>query len=908
MRKRVLAAARVALVLAVALAVTGLGGTAHAQQVTLHVQGQGRQIYAGLPFVLAVSAEGFEPEPEPTVETPVIPGCDVTFLGVAPNVSTSITIFGGTRKEERRVEFVYRYRVEAREARDYQIPAITVTQGNLRATTRPTKFTAISVPASSDMRIELDLPDRPLWVGETFDLHIDWLLRLDPGEPSFSIPLFDDPSWIDVHAPAVGNQRRREVLPIAVGDRDIEVPYTQDNVTTGGTTFTRVRMTVPVTPLKAGTLKVEPAQVVAELPVGMGRDTFGFAVRRTQLFRAEDVPRTLEIRPLPLADRPPSFAGAVGTAFSVKVQASRTVVRVGEPIELEILIRGDGRMEGLSLPPLVNAQGLPAELFTVVDSPATGELVDTGDGKGKRFRVTVRLQSAEAREIPRIGFSYFDATRGQYQTAYSEPIALQVAGASVVGTADVVSAAALRPAEEAATPPAQTPTGVGSFVGADFSLSHAGDTLAAAWTVSELWPLLLALYGAAMLIAMVRLWQVRTRERRGQSSDVKQALRAVQQALARAGSTPGREAAPELLSALRGLARVTGQRAGGDVIARIETESYSPAAATQPLDAGVRAEAEALARSWTQAQAAGADRGAGNGKGVTGRTGGSTGGPTAVAMMLLAGALLGAQPAAAAVEAQPAATAAEPAPASASASDPGALIEQARQAYAEALAQTERDARTRGFARAEAMFRRLVDSCPDCPALATDWGNAALGAQDLGRATLAYRRALALDPGHDQAERNLTWVRERAPAWLPRPSRESAADSLFFWHYALSVPARHLIAAVSFAAAVLLLAPWGWQPRLRRGLAVVPVVVWLAMMASVITASDPGADAVVLADATVLRTADSTGASPALPNPLPAGAEVVIREERGAWTRVALADGTTGWLSGSAIERVQPTR
>lgn len=889
MSKRVLAAA------AVALAVIGPGAAAHAQQATLHVQGQGRQIYAGLPFVLAVSAEGFEPEPEPTIETPVIPGADVTFLGVAPNVSTSISIFNGVRKEARRVEFVYRYRVEARAARDYQIPAITVTQGNLKATTRPARFTAISVPASSDMRVELDLPDRPLWVGETFDLHIDWLLRLDPGEPSFSIPLLDDPSWIDVHAPAVGNQRAREVLTITAGDRDIEVPYRQENVTTGGSTFTRVRMTLPVTPLKAGTLEVAPAQVVAELPVGMGRDSFGFPVRRTQLYRAEDVPRKLEIRPLPLADRPPSFAGAVGTAFSIKVQASRTVVRVGEPIELEILIRGDGRMEGLSLPPLVNAQGLPAELFTVVDSPATGELVETGDGKGKRFRVTVRLQSAEAREIPRIGFSYFDATRGQYQTVYSEPIALQVAGASVVGTADVVSAAARRPATEAGTAPgqAQAPAGVGSFVGADFSLSHAGDTLAVAWTVSDLWPLLLALYGAAVLVAMVRLWQVRTRERRGQSSEVKQALRAVRQALARAESAPAREAAPELLSALRGLARVTGQRAAGDVIARIETESYSPAAARQPLDAGVRADAEALARSWAQAGPGSADRDAGNGAGR---------GPAAAAMALLAGALLGAQPARAQTEPQPAAASAQAEQA------PIASLEEARQVYAGALAETDRDARTRGFARAEAMFRALADGCPDCPALATDWGNAALGAQDLGRATLAYRRALALDPGHDQAERNLAWVRERAPDWLPRPTRESAADSLFFWHHALSLSARHVIAAVAFAAAVLLLAPWGWRPRLRQALAVVPAVVWLAMMLSVITASDPGADAVVVADATVLRTADSTGAPPTLPNPLPAGAEIVIREERGAWTRVALADGTTGWLPGGAIERVQPAR
>lgn len=904
MSKRVLAAA-------VALAVIGLGAAAHAQQATLHVQGQGRQIYAGLPFVLAVSAEGFEPEPEPTIQTPVIPGCDVTFLGVAPNVSTSITIFGGVRKEERRVEFVYRYRVEAKAARDYQIPAISVTQGNFKATTRPARFTAISVPASSDMRVELDLPDRPLWVGETFDLHIDWLLRLDPGEPSFSIPLLDDPSWIDVHAPAIGNQRSREVLTITAGDRDIEVPYRQENVTTGGNTFTRVRMTLPVTPLKAGTLEVPPAQVVAELPVGMGRDSFGFPVRRTQLFRAEDVPRKLEIRPLPLADRPPSFAGAVGSAFSIKVQASRTVVRVGEPIELEILIRGDGRMEGLSLPPLVNAQGLPAELFAVVDSPATGELVETGDGKGKRFRVTVRLQSAEAREIPRIGFSYFDATRGQYQTVYSEPIALQVAGASVVGTADVVSAAR-RPNEAGAPAPgqAQAPPGVGSFVGADFSLSHPGDTLAVAWTVDDLWPLLLALYGAAVLIAMVRLWQVRTRERRGQSSEVKQALRAVRDALARAESAPAREAAPELLSALRGLARVTGQRASGDVIARIETESYSPAAARQPLDAKVRADAEALARTWAQARPGGAGKSVGNGPDSA---------ATVAVMALIAGALLGAQPAAAATQTdQPPATQAEPpattqaagppAAATAQTGTPAAGLDEARQAYAGALAETDRDARTRGFARAEAMFRALADGCPDCPALVTDWGNAALGAQDLGRATLAYRRALALDPGQDQAERNLAWVRERAPDWLPRPTRESAADSLFFWHYALSLPARHVIAAVAFAAAVLLLAPWGWRPRLRRTLAVIPALVWLAMMLSVITASDPGADAVVLADATVLRTADSTGAPPTLPNPLPAGAEVVIREERGAWTRVALADGSTGWLPGSAIERVQPAR
>lgn len=889
--------------LAVALAMLCLAGAAaHAQTVTLHVQGQGRELHAGLPFVLAVSAEGFEPEPEPEIEPFEIPGCDVSFLGVSPNISTSISIINGRRSETRRVEFVYRYRVEAREAGTYRVPAITVTQGERKATSRPASFRAIDVPSTRDMRIALELPERPMWVGETFDLTIDWLLRRDPGEPSFSIPLLDDPAWIDVHPPPVENRRRRRALRITAGDRDIELPYTQDTVTQGGVEYTRVRMTLPVTPVKAGTLEIEPAQVVAELQVGMGRDAFGFPVPRSELFRAADRPRSLEIRPLPLADRPPSFAGAVGTAFSIKVQASRTVVRVGEPIELDILIRGNGRMEGLSLPELDTDHGLPPELFAVADSPATGELVEEGESKGKRFRVTARLQSAEAREIPRIGFSYFDPADGAYQTVYSEPIALQVAGSSVVGADDVVSAVVRRTdtgAKPGADGAGSAAAQVGAFVGVDFALSSPERALATAWTTADIRVLLYALYLLPVLILIGRIWQVRTRERRGQSSEVKQALREVEQALARAATEPAREAAPQVLAALRALARVTGQRASGDVIARLETESYSPAAAEAPMDPSLRAEVEGLAASWARS-----------------RDARPTGTAATALALLVGGALLAAPRPSLATPAAGATTAAAPDPGeSGEAGAPAgadvigvdpASLDAARRAYEEALARTDRDARARGFARAESLFRALVQAHPGSPALLTDWGNAALGAQDLGRATLAYRRALALDPGYERAARNLAWVRERAPDWLPQPVQERAADSLFFWHYALSVPARHVIAAVAFAAAVLLLAPWGWRPRLRRLLALAPAAIWLAMVLSILSAPEPGSDAVVLVDGATLRAADSAGAPAALPSPLPAGAEITVHETRGTWIRVALANGTEGWLPSSAIERVQP--
>ena len=59
------------------------------------------------------------------------------------------------------------------------------------------------------------------------------------------------------------------------------------------------------------------------------------------------------------------------------------------------------------------------------------------------------------------------------------------------------------------------------------------------------------------------------------------------------------------------------------------------------------------------------------------------------------------------------------------------------------------------------------------------------------------------------------------------------------------------------------------------------------------------------AETAELRSADSNGAPPVLAQPLPAGAEVTVLERRDDWTRVALADGTRGWLRDSAMDTVR---
>ena len=116
-------------------------------------------------------------------------------------------------------------------------------------------------------------------------------------------------------------------------------------------------------------------------------------------FCAEGRPRRLTVRDLPIAGRPASFVNAIGRGFSIDVAASRTIVSVGDPIELTIRLRGDAPLDGLSRPPLDGPEGLPDARFGV---PAGSVDAQTN---AKVFTVTIRVRSDETREIPPLAFS-----------------------------------------------------------------------------------------------------------------------------------------------------------------------------------------------------------------------------------------------------------------------------------------------------------------------------------------------------------------------------------------------------------------------------------------------------------------------------------------------------------------------
>lgn len=234
--------------------------------------------------------------------------------------------------------------------------------------------------------------------------------------------------------------------------------------------------------------------------------------------------------------------------------------------------------------------------------------------------------------------------------------------------------------------------------------------------------------------------------------------------------------------------------------------------------------------------------------------------------------------------------------------DPREAIADGRASYEQAMAMTDASARKAAFTRAAAALGEAAQALPDRPELLTDWGHAALAAGDVATATLAYRRALAIDSSNPRARRNLSLLRQQMPEGM-RPVESSATDTLFFFHH-WPRARRLLIGAGAFAVAVLLLVPWsGRRRRSLAGLAVLPFAVWIAMLLSLVLEDRRTDDAVVM-DAAVLRAADSAGAPAALSQPLPRGAEVRIVERRDAWTKIQLASGTTGWIPDGAVQRI----
>ena len=224
------------------------------------------------------------------------------------------------------------------------------------------------------------------------------------------------------------------------------------------------------------------------------------------------------------------------------------------------------------------------------------------------------------------------------------------------------------------------------------------------------------------------------------------------------------------------------------------------------------------------------------------------------------------------------------------------------------MSETSTEARGERFNRSRVLWQELIEKSGTCSAsVYTNLGNAALQAQQLGQAILAYRRALAIEPGDARARQNLAYARKLLPDWVPRDLGDDGWASLLGGATRWSSASRSFVAALCFAAAsglvgLSIFTRWVWP----RVMAIGPGMIWTVLMGVAVWehAGDRIPTGVVTTDGVMARAADSSKAPPRLAQPLPAGTEVRIIEDRGRWVRIRLTDGRDAWVKASTVTPV----
>jgi hypothetical protein len=579
---------------------------------SVHVQAPRGPQYLGTPIEIRVVAEGFDEDPEPEVSVGPPEHGRLELTGMHPSVSQSISIINGRISRTKRTEFIYLYRYLATEAGEVELGPFTVTQGPVSRQTASVRLRLEPVPTSDRLRVELHLPEESRYVGERIPVVLEFWLEaaLQDNLRGYSLraPLFE-----------LGDQFQFLEDPEDAGDTDVTVETGSGRLrlrgsvrqaSAGGQRFLVISVKRTLVPLRAGRYELEPATLVVEEATSWTRDFLGGRrATRGRKLRAVDRARVLDVQPLPRQSQPASFAGAVGRGFALEVSADRTVVQVGDPITLQLTLRGEGNLETAGFPPL-DAEGLlPETEFHVPEGDLAGEL----EGGAKRFSAVVRVLDEGTREIPALAYSWFDPETGSYATTLSRPIALSVRPAEVIAADDVFSPGAAADSDASAeAEPRSGPEAAGdggglALTGADLAIERdvakllrgGGEGFGAGWVAG-------GLYTGASLLLLAALWDRRRRDVDPRVVRRRRLLDRERRRVRSAAGLPADEAVRELAGALRRmLAEVPHARSAelDALLGECDARTYAPAERrrSESLEPGLLERANALAERLAEA-------------------------------------------------------------------------------------------------------------------------------------------------------------------------------------------------------------------------------------------------------------------------------------------------------------------
>lgn len=217
----------------------------------------------------------------------------------------------------------------------------------------------------------------------------------------------------------------------------LDLDMKEKRIMKDGNLYGTVERLLAIFPLRPGTLKIPPGEMVVSRAVQRPRRSFFNMTERIML---TSEPLTLEVRPLPEEGRPEGFEGTVGPSFDFQAGVQPSEVEVGTPVYLTMKLVGEG-----------NPESFPDPVVTVSDSFKSYEperdvrsrpVDDRLYGYIEFEQILVPNEPGQL-TIPEVSFTYFNTVLEQYETLTRGPFlvtASPASGQSVGEIREVVTA------------------------------------------------------------------------------------------------------------------------------------------------------------------------------------------------------------------------------------------------------------------------------------------------------------------------------------------------------------------------------------------------------------------------------------------------------------------------------------
>ncbi len=328
-----------------------------------------------------------------------------------PNIRTEMSIINGRMTKQ--TSWQMQYALIASKAGSFTIPRLTFQSGGRIYYSNPisVEITEANAPApsgpvtdkgflpSDDPYLKLELDRDQYYPGQ--QIRAAWYLYYQ--EPFGHLSLGMNPPLADFNALELETASQLSPVLKNFQGQNWNVAFVRS---------------LALFPLRAAKINIGTMELRVQRETRR-RDFFGMPMVQEYSVRSEPV--SVTVQPLP-SGAPPGFTGAVGS-FLITSRLSKTEVRSGENLNLEIEIQGDGNPDyilepKLELPPAFEIYPPEVKLDKSVEA---GELVSH-----KKFSyVAVPRQDGEY-QIPDAQFIYFDPASKTYQVAKSAPIPVKV--------------------------------------------------------------------------------------------------------------------------------------------------------------------------------------------------------------------------------------------------------------------------------------------------------------------------------------------------------------------------------------------------------------------------------------------------------------------------------------------------